>query len=351
MELPRSLPIDDTSAIDVALVEDPFLGPNFLTVCANGEFVSLKKPTVPPQPGHSLHPGIICSGLEKMVTIAISDYVINSAAKVYFEVCSSLFGVDNVLSLWLSVSPFPWASWVWSVLSLALPIFSLSYWYMFLFYSACPTAFNFVFSSHCYSPQSPSCWSYPQSYQTVLGHTTPLKACECNIANVLFPPTLFFSPLILISAVLAFSGRGIGLVGGRVTSRVNIKHRLLEMDYTTAVQKISKWWHGASLVCLCCTSSWGYERWSKGIGSCWCDSSCQDWQWFSACSLLIHGGYPVHCIGLISCSQRYIQWYLVNHCGIKVYYLGCSMWCSWSSILVSNAAGYACCTKKRVLIE
>jgi hypothetical protein len=54
---------------------------------------------------------------------------------------------------------------------------------------------------------------------------------------------------------------------------------------------------------------------------------------------------------LISCSQRYIQWYLVNHCGIKVYYLGCSMWCSWSSILVSNAAGYACCTKKRVLIE
>ncbi|CAM6042964.1 unnamed protein product [Sphagnum compactum] len=85
MELPRSLPIDDTSAIDVALVEDPFLGPNFLAVRANGEFVSLKKPTVPPQPGHSLHPGIVCCELEKMVTIAISDYVINSAAKVYFE--------------------------------------------------------------------------------------------------------------------------------------------------------------------------------------------------------------------------------------------------------------------------
>lgn len=84
----------------------------------------------------------------------------------------------------------------------------------FFFYSACPTAFNFAFSSHCYSPQSPSSWSYPQSYQTVLGHTTPLKACECNNANVLFPPTLFFSPLVLISAVLAFSGRGIGLVGG-----------------------------------------------------------------------------------------------------------------------------------------
>jgi hypothetical protein len=50
---------------------------------------------------------------------------------------------------------------------------------------------------------------------------------------------------------------------------------------------------------------------------------------------------------LISCSQRYKQWYLVNHSGIKVYYLGCSMWCSWSSILASNAAGYACYTKKR----
>jgi hypothetical protein len=106
MELPRSLPIDDTSAIDVALVEDPFLGPNFLTVCANGEFVSLKKPNVPPQPGHSLHPGIVCSELEKMVTIAISDYVINSAAKVYFEVCSSLLELIMFLVFGFPFLPF-----------------------------------------------------------------------------------------------------------------------------------------------------------------------------------------------------------------------------------------------------
>jgi hypothetical protein len=34
-----------------------------------------------------------------MITIALCDYVINSAAKVYYEVHSSFFGANNVLTL------------------------------------------------------------------------------------------------------------------------------------------------------------------------------------------------------------------------------------------------------------
>ncbi|KAH9555834.1 hypothetical protein CY35_08G137300 [Sphagnum magellanicum] len=83
--LPRSLPIDDISAVDVTVVEDPFVSPTFLSVGVKGEFISLKKPTVPLQPDHSLPPGIFCSESAKMITIAVCDYVINSAAKVYFE--------------------------------------------------------------------------------------------------------------------------------------------------------------------------------------------------------------------------------------------------------------------------
>ncbi|CAM6027186.1 unnamed protein product [Sphagnum balticum] len=96
LELPRILPIDDTSAIDVTVVDDPFVGPTFLSVAAKGEFVSLKKSTVPPQPDHSLSPGIFCKDSAKMVTIALCDYVINSAAEVYYEAGELDWFVDKL---------------------------------------------------------------------------------------------------------------------------------------------------------------------------------------------------------------------------------------------------------------
>lgn len=99
LELPRSLPIDDISAIDVTVVEDPFVSPTFLSAGVKGEFISLKKPTVPLQPDHSLPPGIFCSESAKMITIAVCDYVINSAAKVYFEVHCSLLELIMLLPL------------------------------------------------------------------------------------------------------------------------------------------------------------------------------------------------------------------------------------------------------------
>jgi lipopolysaccharide-binding protein len=96
LELPRILPIDDTSAIDVTVVDDPFVGPTFLSVAAKGEFVSLKQPTLPPQPDHSLSPGIFCKDSAKMVTIALCDYVINSAAEVYYEAGALDWFVDKL---------------------------------------------------------------------------------------------------------------------------------------------------------------------------------------------------------------------------------------------------------------
>jgi hypothetical protein len=46
-----------------------------------------------------LPPGIFCSESAKMITIAVCDYVINSAAKVYFEVHCSLLELIMLLPL------------------------------------------------------------------------------------------------------------------------------------------------------------------------------------------------------------------------------------------------------------
>jgi hypothetical protein len=71
----------------------------------------VKKSTVPPHADHSLPPGLFCSESMKMITIALCDYVINSAAKVYYEVHSSFFGANNVLTLGFLLSPLP-LTWV-----------------------------------------------------------------------------------------------------------------------------------------------------------------------------------------------------------------------------------------------
>ena len=84
--LPRFLPIDDVSAIDVTIVQDPLVSPTFLSVGVRGEFTSLGNSSNFTFPDHGLQPGLFCSDSSKMVTIALCDYVINSAANVYYEV-------------------------------------------------------------------------------------------------------------------------------------------------------------------------------------------------------------------------------------------------------------------------
>lgn len=85
-ELPRYLPIDNTSAINVTINQDPFVSPVFLSVGIKGDFVSLVKPTNFTYPDRSLPLGLFCSDSAKMITITVCDYVINSATAVYYEV-------------------------------------------------------------------------------------------------------------------------------------------------------------------------------------------------------------------------------------------------------------------------
>jgi hypothetical protein len=85
--LPRFLPIDDISAIDVTIVDNPMVSSSFLSVGVHGEFSPrLGKPLSNfTFPEYGLQPGLSCSDSSKMVTIALCDYVVNSAAVVYYE--------------------------------------------------------------------------------------------------------------------------------------------------------------------------------------------------------------------------------------------------------------------------
>ncbi|CAM6099422.1 unnamed protein product [Calypogeia fissa] len=96
LNLPRAVPIDDTSAIDVTVTHDPLLSPTYLSVGAKGQFVSLDKKNEYPEPYVELQPGLFCDDSVKMVTIALSDYVLNSAAYVYYDSGELTWDVDNI---------------------------------------------------------------------------------------------------------------------------------------------------------------------------------------------------------------------------------------------------------------
>ncbi|BBN17123.1 hypothetical protein MPTK1_7g12170 [Marchantia polymorpha subsp. ruderalis] len=96
LHLPRRVPIDDTSAIDVTVVHDPLLSPTFLSVGAKGEFVSLVSPKPYPEPDTELPAGLFCDQSVKMLTIALSDYVLNSAGFVYYDSGFLQWDVDEL---------------------------------------------------------------------------------------------------------------------------------------------------------------------------------------------------------------------------------------------------------------
>lgn len=96
LHLPRAVPIDETSAIDVTVIHDPLLSPTYLSVGARGEFVSLDRPKEYIEPDVELRPGLFCDESLKMVTIALSDYVLNSAAFVYYDSGELVWDVDNL---------------------------------------------------------------------------------------------------------------------------------------------------------------------------------------------------------------------------------------------------------------
>ncbi|KAL2613523.1 hypothetical protein R1flu_025215 [Riccia fluitans] len=96
LELPRRVPIDDTSAIDVTVVDNPLMSPTFLSVGAKGEFVALKSPKPFPDPDTELTAGLFCDQSVKMLTIALSDYVLNSAGSVYYDSGLLQWDVDEL---------------------------------------------------------------------------------------------------------------------------------------------------------------------------------------------------------------------------------------------------------------
>ncbi|KAG0582311.1 hypothetical protein KC19_3G050700 [Ceratodon purpureus] len=107
--LPRFLPIDDVSAIDVTIVQDPLVSPTFLSVGVRGEFTSLGNSSNFTFPDHGLQPGLFCSDSSKMVTIALCDYVINSAANVYYEAGFLEWLVDELpQESWLNTHFWRW---------------------------------------------------------------------------------------------------------------------------------------------------------------------------------------------------------------------------------------------------
>uniref|UniRef100_A0A7I4EBQ8 Lipid-binding serum glycoprotein C-terminal domain-containing protein n=1 Tax=Physcomitrium patens TaxID=3218 RepID=A0A7I4EBQ8_PHYPA len=107
--LPRYLPIDDVSAVDVTIVQDPLVSLTFLSVGVRGEFTSLSKPSNFTFPDHGLPPGLFCNDSTKMVTIALCDYVINSAAAVYYEAGYLEWIVDELpQESWLNTHFWRW---------------------------------------------------------------------------------------------------------------------------------------------------------------------------------------------------------------------------------------------------
>ncbi|KAH8953031.1 hypothetical protein BDL97_08G003200 [Sphagnum fallax] len=199
LKLPRHLPIDDISAIDVTVVEDPFVSPTFLSVGAKGEFVSVKKSTVPPQADHSLTPGLFCSESMKMITIALCDYVINSAAKVYYEARSLELLVDELPQDWLLNTAF----WKWLIPQL------------YREYPNHDMAFNFSVSAA------------PQVELTRNG----AKALAATEMTVLVKTNTDFVPVACLSMTLSMDALA-GLDGNNITAEVTLDAVTLELKWS-----------------------------------------------------------------------------------------------------------------------
>eukprot|EP00850_Spirogloea_muscicola_P023174 SM000334S12543 [mRNA] locus=s334:24154:27375:- [translate_table: standard] len=84
-DLPRKVPVDDTLAIDVTLVEDPIVKSKYMSFALRGEFLGLSSTSKFPFHPPSLPEGAFCGASERMLTITISGAVLNSATAAYYE--------------------------------------------------------------------------------------------------------------------------------------------------------------------------------------------------------------------------------------------------------------------------
>eukprot|EP00897_Mesotaenium_endlicherianum_P005268 jgi/Mesen1/476/ME000101S10704 len=95
--LPRQVVVDDVAAIDTTLVEDPIVSTDHLSFGPRGEFVRVGASARSSSHAPPFIPdGVACGETQKMVTIALSDFVVNSAAKVYYEAGTLEYEVDKL---------------------------------------------------------------------------------------------------------------------------------------------------------------------------------------------------------------------------------------------------------------
>ncbi|KAJ7570867.1 hypothetical protein O6H91_01G136800 [Diphasiastrum complanatum] len=94
--IPRKIPIDDTAAVDVTVVQNPVLNSAFLSVGVKGEFLNVDSVEDSSKSVGILPVGLFCSNSLKMVTMALSDHVLDSAAAVYFDAGRLQWLVDKL---------------------------------------------------------------------------------------------------------------------------------------------------------------------------------------------------------------------------------------------------------------
>ena len=86
-DIPQRVPVDETSVLNFSVVSEPIFNSSSISIGLKGEFLSLKK--VKPTRNHviqMLPPSLTCSDGAKMVSIALSESVLNDGAAVYYNV-------------------------------------------------------------------------------------------------------------------------------------------------------------------------------------------------------------------------------------------------------------------------
>lgn len=81
--LPKEIGIDNTVALNFTVMETPVVGPTSISIGVEGLFLDVRSSDVLLLPLYNLQPRISCSGPSKMLEIALSQAVLNSAADVY----------------------------------------------------------------------------------------------------------------------------------------------------------------------------------------------------------------------------------------------------------------------------
>eukprot|EP00898_Chlorokybus_atmophyticus_P004391 jgi/Chlat1/4953/Chrsp32S00377 len=112
--LSNRIAVDSHAAVAVDIMEDPVFAPSYLSVSTKGEFVAVGKEEEREYDGPAppvLPDGPLCGSSSSMVTIAVTDYVVNSALWVYYHADQLHWDVDELphsFSLQLNTTAWKW---------------------------------------------------------------------------------------------------------------------------------------------------------------------------------------------------------------------------------------------------